>query len=84
MAVQLTICKLLSKSLGGKSFYFLKSIISRSKPLKTDQRSCEANAAGEHSSFILTVGVKSVPRYHCKLAYAVLHIAVKESFEVHF
>ena len=42
--------------------------------------SCEANAAGENSASILTVGVKSVPRYHFKLAYVVLQTAVKEFF----
>ena len=36
-----------------------------------------ANAAGENSSVIFTVCVKSVPRYHFKLAYVVLHMAVK-------
>ena len=30
---------------------------------------CEANPAGENSSFIFTVCVKSVPLYHFKLAY---------------
>ena len=45
------------------------------------QRTCEANAADENSSFIFTVCVKSVPLYHFKLAYVVLHIAVKEFFE---
>ena len=39
---------------------------------------CEANAAGENSSFIFTVCVKSVPLYHFKLAHLVLHMAVKE------
>ena len=48
------------------------------------QRTCEFNAAGENSSFIFTVGVKSVPRYHFKLAYSVLQMAVKEVFEAHF
>ena len=37
-----------------------------------------------HSLFIFTVCVKSVPRYHFKLAYVVLQIAVKEFFENHF
>ena len=32
----------------------------------------EANQAGENSLFIFTVCVKSVPRYHFKLAYVVL------------
>ena len=40
-------------------------------------RTCEAHAAGENSSFIFTVCVTSVPRYHFKLAYVVLNIAVK-------
>ena len=42
------------------------------------QRTCEANPAGENSSFISTVCVKSVPRYHFKLCYVVLHMVVKE------
>ena len=42
------------------------------------KRICQANAAGENSSFIFTVCVKSVPRYHLKLAYVVLQMAVKE------
>ena len=41
---------------------------------------CEANLAGENSSFTLTVCIKSVPLYHFKLAYVVLHMAVKETF----
>ena len=48
------------------------------------QRTREANPAGENSSFIFTVGVKPVPRNHFKLAYAALHMAVKEFFETHF
>ena len=44
------------------------------------QRTCEANPAGENSSFIFTIRVKSVPLYHFKLAYVVLHVAVKEFF----
>ena len=42
------------------------------------ERTCEANPAGENSSFIFTVCVKSVPLYHIKLAYVVLHTAAKE------
>ena len=42
------------------------------------ERTCEANAAGDNSSFIFTVCVKFVPLYHFKLAYVFLHIAVKE------
>ena len=45
------------------------------------KRTCEANPAGESSSFILAVFVKSVSLYHFKLAYVVLHMAVKEFFE---
>ena len=41
------------------------------------QRTCEANQAGENSSFIFTVCVKSVPRYHFKLANVVLQMAAK-------
>ena len=48
------------------------------------QRTCEANAAGENSSFIFTVCVKSIPRYHFKLAYVVLQMAVKEFFKTDF
>ena len=32
----------------------------------------QLNQAGENSSFIFTVCVKSVPRYHVKLAYVIL------------
>ena len=45
------------------------------------ERTCEANPAVENSSFILTVCVKFVPLYHFKLAYVVLHMAVKEFFK---
>ena len=49
------------------------------------QRTCYANQAGENSSFIFTVCVKSVPLYHFKLAYVVLQMApVEEFFETHF
>ena len=40
-----------------------------------------ANAAGENSSFIFTVCVKLVQRYHFKLTCVVLQMAVKEFFE---
>ena len=49
-----------------------------------DQRACEANPAGENSSFIFTVCVESVPLYHFKLAYVFPHMPVKERFETHF
>ena len=39
---------------------------------------------GENSLFIFTVCVRSVPLYDFKLAYGVLHMAVKEFFESHF
>ena len=48
------------------------------------KRTCEAYPAGENSLFILTAGVKSVPLYHFKLPYAVLHMDVKEFFETNF
>ena len=48
------------------------------------KRICEANPAGENSSFIFTVCVKSVPLYHFKRAYVVLHMAINEFFETHF
>ena len=37
--------------------------------IQCKQMTCEANPAGENSSFISTVPVKSVPPYHFKLAY---------------
>ena len=48
------------------------------------QETCGAYAAGENSSFIFTVCVKSVSLYHFKLACIVLHMAIKEFFETHF
>ena len=48
------------------------------------KRTCEANLAGENSSCIFRIGVKSVPRYHFKLVYVVLYMAVKEFLETHF
>ena len=48
------------------------------------QRIREANPAGENSSFIFTICVKSVPLYYFKLAYEVLRVAVKQFFETHF
>ena len=47
---------------------------------KQTQRTCGANPAGENSSFISTVCVRSVPFYHSKLAYVVLHMFVKDFF----
>ena len=48
------------------------------------ERTCLANQAGENSSFIFTVCVKSVPRYHFKLAYVILQMAVKKFFRTDF
>ena len=48
------------------------------------QRTCEANAAGENSSFIFTGCIESAPLYHFKLACVVLQMTVKEFFETHF
>ena len=48
------------------------------------ERTCEANAEGENSSFIFTACVKSVACYHSKLAYVVLQMPVKEFFKTHF
>ena len=42
------------------------------------QRTCQANPAGENSSLIFTVSVKSVPLYNFKITYAVPHMAVKQ------
>ena len=53
-------------------------------PSWTQERTCEAKALADNSSFIFTVCVKSVPLYHSRLAYVVLHIAVKEFFQTHF
>ena len=61
-----------------KDFHFLIH------ELKQRKRTCEANAVGESSSFFFTVCVKSVPLYHFKLDYLVLHMTVKEFFGTHF
>ena len=80
----------------GQISFFQKFIISMKKrgyeyvkPLNSQitpsyQRTCEAYTAGENSSLIFTVCVKFVPLHHFKLAYVVLHIAVKQFFETHF
>ena len=52
--------------------------------VSVSERICQANQAGKNGSFIFTACVKSVPRYHFKLAYVVLQMAVKEFFENHF
>ena len=48
------------------------------------KRTCSANQAGENSSFIFTVCVKSVPRYYFKLVYVILQMAVKECLKPTF
>ena len=48
------------------------------------KRTCQANQVGENSSFIFTVRVRSVPRYHFNLLYVILQMAVKEFFETGF
>ena len=73
-----------------RSFLLKNCLLSYSYNTKTRfavyvvERNCEVNAASEISSFILTVCVKSVSRYHFKLAYVVLQVPVKEFFETHF
>ena len=49
-----------------------------------NNKGTKANAADENSSFISTVWAKSVPRYHFKIGYVILHMAVKEFLETHF
>ena len=46
--------------------------------MTSSEKTGEANAADENTSFIFTVCVRSVPRYHFKLAYVVLQMAVKD------
>ena len=48
------------------------------------QKTGEADRAGENSSFIFTVCIKSVPFYHFKLACVLLHMAVKKFFGTTF
>ena len=45
---------------------------------------CKANPEDKNSSVIFTISVKSVLLYNFKLAYVVLHMAVKEFFRTHF
>ena len=63
---------------------FLAFYLKTRRRHNTAKKTCEANPAGENSSFILTVFVKSVPLYHFKCAYVILHMAVKKFFETHF
>ena len=67
-------------------FAFLSNFYGVYRPPKEYklQRTCEANQVGENSSFIFIVCVKSVPHYHFKLAYVVLHMAATEFFKTHF
>ena len=48
--------------------------------MNTRQKVCETNAVAENSSFIFKVCVRSVPLHQFKLAYVVLHMAVKEAY----
>ena len=57
---------------GGSQARILKSSITK-KAYVARERTCEANPASENSLLIFTVCVKSVPIYHAKLAYVVLH-----------
>ena len=41
------------------------------------QMKCEANPEGDNSSFIFPVCLKSVSIYYIRLAYVVMHMAVK-------
>ena len=73
--------------LGRENVPCVAEVVNRS--LKADctdftRGSAEESTAGENSSFIFTVYVKSVPLYSFKLAYVVLHMAVKEFFGSHF
>ena len=75
----------------GLLLYKLLWIINKLKQKATDEIlsatkfiwTCLANQAGENSSSIFTVSVRSVPRYYFKLAYVILQIADKEFFETH-
>ena len=56
-------------------YYYRKTFLQVGISLDNSQRTCEANPAGEKSSFIFKVCVKYVPLYHFRLAYLVLHMA---------
>ena len=49
----------------------------RSK-IKSNKGSVKLMQLSENSSFIFTVCVRSVPRYHFKLAHVILQMAVKD------
>ena len=81
---QYTVC---SRRTVRHSFSQLAKVESKHSVIKIGiicQRTCYANKAGENSSFIFTVCVKSVPCYHFKLVYVVLQMAVKEFLENRF
>ena len=59
----------------------LKDLFLRILKIPVVKRTCEANPAGENSSFIFSVCIKSVPLYHSKIACVVLHTAVKNFSE---
>ena len=54
---------------------FIK-FVENNVPINQEERTCEANPAGENSSLIFAVCVKSVPLYHfkpdCALCYFIL------------
>ena len=59
---------------------FIK-FVENNVPINQEERTCQVNPVGENSSFIFAVCVKSVPLYHFKLDYLVLHMTAKEFFE---
>ena len=65
-------------------FLNIATVVSSIFITSTFQMTHEANPGGENSSFIFVVSVKPVRIYRFKLAYVVLHIAVKEFFQTHF
>ena len=64
--------------------YVCPRLFSGSGGMLSQKRTREANLARENSSFIFAACVQSAPRYHFKLAYVVLQMAVKGFFETHF
>ena len=62
--------------MNGRVEQLAKSLLAGKGPVKLMQRVKIAHS--------FSVCVPSVPRYHFKLAYVVLNIAVKEFFETHF
>ena len=67
----------------GHPLNFVEFFIGPGDDAESRQTTGEANTAGENK-FIFIVCVKSVPLCHFRLAYVVLHMAVREFFETHF